>query len=145
MEQSINDAGLDLLKSFEKCRLKAYKDSGGILTIGWGHTGEDVHEGQVISQEDADDLLGDDLSSFEAGVADLLDVDATPNQFSALVVFSYNVGLNALSGSTLLKKFNSGDTTGASEQFLRWNKVNGQPLEGLTRRREAEKSLFLTP
>jgi len=131
------------LKKFEGCKLKTYRCSAGVLTIGYGHTGKDVTEGKVITQAEAEKLLEDDLKRFEAGVADLLKVKVTANQFSALVTFAYNIGLNALSGSTLLKKLNAGDFTGASEQFLRWNRAGGKEVQGLTNRRTAERELFL--
>lgn len=139
----INEEGLKLLKKFEGCKLKTYRCSAGVLTIGYGHTGKDVTEGKVITQAEAEKLLEDDLKRFEAGVADLLKVKVTANQFSALVTFAYNIGLNALSGSTLLKKLNAGDFTGASEQFLRWNRAGGKEVQGLTNRRTAERELFL--
>lgn len=142
MSRQINDAGKELIKNFEGCRLKAYKDIVGILTIGYGHTGNDVSEGLEIDSSAANDLLDKDLEKFSDGVSDLLEVDTTDNQFAALVAFAYNVGLNALSGSTLLKKLNSGDTDGAAEQFARWNRAGGNAVEGLTRRREAEADLF---
>lgn len=85
-----------------------------------------------------------DLAKFEAGVEDLVKVAVSVNQFSALVSFAYNIGLNALSGSTLLKKLNAGDIIGAADQFLRWNKAGGKELKGLTDRRHAERDLFLT-
>lgn len=138
-----NEEGLKLLKKFEGCKLKTYRCSAGVLTIGYGHTGKDVTEGKVITQAEAEKLLEDDLKRFEAGVADLLKVKVTANQFSALVTFAYNIGLNALSGSTLLKKLNAGDFTGASEQFLRWNRAGGKEIQGLTNRRTAERELFL--
>jgi len=140
----INEKGLKLLKQFEGCKLKTYKCVAGILTIGYGHTGKDVREGQTITQEEADKLLEGDLKRFEEGVADLVKVPVNSNQFSALVVFAYNIGLNALSGSTLLKRLNAGDIRGASEQFIRWNRAGGKEVQGLTNRRLAEKDLFLT-
>lgn len=139
----INKAGLELLKKFEGCKLKTYRCVAGVLTIGYGHTGKDVTEGKVITQQEADELLAKDLQRFEEGVADLLRVKVTENQFSALVSFAYNIGLNALSGSTLLKKLNEGDTEGAAAQFVRWNKAGGKAVQGLTNRREAERDLFL--
>ena len=142
MSRQINDAGKELIKNFEGCRLKAYKDIVGILTIGYGHTGNDVSEGLEIDSGAANDLLDKDLEKFSDGVSDLLEVDTTDNQFAALVAFAYNVGLNALSGSTLLKKLNAGDPDGAAEQFARWSRAGGKVVEGLERRREAEANLF---
>jgi len=141
---SINTKGLEILKRFEGCKLKAYKDIVGILTIGYGHTGKDVREGQTITQEEAEAILQKDLEKFVHGVKDLVKVPINENQLAALVVFAYNIGLNALSGSTLLKKLNAGDLQGASEQFIRWNKAGGKEVAGLTNRRNAERDLFVS-
>jgi lysozyme len=139
-----NKKGIELLKTFEGCKLKTYLCPAGIPTIGYGHTGPDVTEGLVITKRQAESLLKKDLAKFEKGVGELLKVKVSPNQFSALVVFAYNVGLGALAGSTLLKKLNAGDIIGAGNEFLRWNKVNKQEVQGLTNRRNAERDLFLT-
>jgi lysozyme len=140
----INEEGLKLLKKFEGCKLKTYRCVAGVLTIGYGHTGKDVTEGMVITKDEAEKLLRNDLEKFEKGVVDLLKVTVTSNQFSALVSFAYNIGLNALSGSTLMKKLNAGDIMGAANQFERWNKAGGKEVQGLTNRRLAERDLFLT-
>src|SRR5271170_7014409 len=100
----INEAGLELIKRNEGCRLKAYRDVVGILTIGYGHTGYDVHVGQTITQDEADTLLASDLHDFEDGISDYVEIDLTSNQFSALVSFTYNVGLGNLQKSKLLRK-----------------------------------------
>ncbi|WP_019099941.1 lysozyme [Chromobacterium haemolyticum] len=138
-----SDAGIALVKSFEGLKLIAYKCPAGVWTIGYGHTGPDVTPGQVITQAQADALLARDLERFEAGVARLVKVPMTQNQFDALVCFSYNLGLGALQGSTLLRLLNAGDYAGAAAQFPRWNKAGGKELPGLTRRRSAEHALFL--
>ena len=140
----INEEGLKLLKKFEGCKLKTYRCVAGVLTIGYGHTGKDVTEGMTITKKEAEDLLVKDLERFEAGVKDLVKVSISENQFSALVSFAYNIGLNALSGSTLMKKLNAGDVMGAADQFERWNKAGGKEVQGLTNRRLAERDLFLT-
>lgn len=140
----INDEGLNLIKSFEGCELKSYKDIVGILTIGYGHTGSDVTENQTISQAKAEEILKEDLERFEKGVAELCKLVAlNPNQFSALVCFSFNVGLGAFKTSTMLKLLNAKEYSKAADQFLRWNKAGGKEVAGLTRRREAERQLFL--
>ena len=142
----ISDAGLSLIKSFEGCKLKAYPDpgtGGDPWTIGFGHTGKEVVPGLTITQDDADAYLKNDVQDFEECVEGALLVDVTQNQFDALVCFAYNVGCKALSGSTLLKLLNNGDTDAAAQQFTKWNKAGGQVMAGLTRRREAEKALFL--
>ncbi|MGR2663680.1 lysozyme [Chromobacterium haemolyticum] len=137
-----SDAGITLVKSSEGLKLVAYKCPAGIWTNGYGHTGPDVTPGMVITQAQADALLARDLERFEAGVARLVKVPLNQNQFDALVSFSYNLGLGALQGSTLLRLLNAGDYAGAAAQFPRWNKAGGKELPGLTRRRTAEQSLF---
>ena len=143
-----NQQGVNLIKSFESCELAAYPDpgtGGNPWTIGWGHTGPEVTPGLVITQDEADALLAADLESFEAEVEAHLGVEPTGNQFSALVSFAYNCGVRNLVSSTLLRKLNAGDADGAATEFMRWNKAGGRVLAGLTRRRAAERDLFLTP
>lgn len=143
----INDAGLKLLKSFEGCKLSAYPDpgtGGDPWTIGYGATGPDVEEGILWTQAQADRRLAQDLIKFESGVSSLLKVVITRNEFSALVCFAYNVGLGNLKSSTLLAKINEGSISEAANQFLRWDASGGHHLPGLMRRRQAERTLFLS-
>lgn len=98
----------------------------------------------TIKQETADRLLKTGLVSYENDVLKMAKVKLTQGQFDALVSFAYNVGSRALSTSTLLRKLNDGDVRGAADEFLRWNKAGGKALNGLTRRREAERALFLS-
>lgn len=142
---NISENGIALLKKFEGCRLRAYRDVAFVLTIGYGHTGPDVVEHLIITQEEAETLLRQDLKRFETGVASLLRVGANQNEFDALVSFAFNVGLTAFKGSTLLKLFNDKtDKKIVASEFLKWCKADGVVVEGLRRRREAEKALFLT-
>jgi lysozyme len=134
--------GMALTEGFESCRLTAYRDQGGVWTIGWGHTGPDVHEGLVITQGWADSLLEQDLSKAERAVNLLVTAAITQDEFDALVDFAFNVGIGALEGSTLLTKLNADDVAGAAEEFARWDHVKGQVVAGLLRRRLAEKALF---
>ncbi|MEG7663762.1 lysozyme [Hafnia paralvei] len=143
-----SENGINLIKKFEGCRLTAYQDSVGVWTIGYGWTqpvdGKPVGKGMTITQQKADDLLKQGVIQYEAGVHGLVTVPLNQNQYDALVDFAYNLGVNALKGSTLLKKLNAGDYAGAANEFTKWNKAGGKELAGLTRRREAEKSLFLS-
>lgn len=139
----MNDEGLALLKEFEGCRLRAYRDVVGILTIGFGHTGKDVKPGMEITREQAEELLRKDLERFEAGVDACVEVEISESQFAALVCFAYNVGLGNFRSSTLLKLVNEEDFDGAAEQFQRWCRAGGVVVPGLLRRRAAEKALFL--
>lgn len=149
--KTLGEKGKALIQGFEQCRLTAYKDGGGVWTIGWGHTGPDVHEGLTWTQEEADMWFGADCAAAIAGVNSLVKAPVTQNQFDALVSFAFNVGLDidldtkaeGLGDSTLLRKLNAGDAAGAADEFLKWNHDNGKVVDGLTRRRVAERSLFL--
>ena len=132
-----------LIKEFEGCKLKAYKCPAGIWTIGYGHTGNDVYEGKTITQQEAEVILENDLKRFVDGVDKLVTVQLTRNQLGALVSFAFNVGLGNFRSSTLLKILNQGRYADAAEQFLRWDKAGGKVLPGLTKRRHAERTLFL--
>jgi GH24 family phage-related lysozyme (muramidase) len=141
--RNINPAGLALIKSFESCSLSAYQDQGKIWTIGWGHTAL-VHSGMMITQEQADAWLLEDLDQTIRVLDRKLPNTINSNQFSACVSLAYNVGTGNFDTSTLFKCLQSNDLTGASEQFLVWNKVNSIPNDGLLRRRKAEQALFDT-
>lgn len=142
------EKGIALIKEFEGCRLGAYRDSVGVWTIGYGWThpvdGKPVGLGMVISQETAERLLKNGLVSYERDVMKVVRVPLTQEQFDALVSFAYNLGSRSLSSSTLMRKLNAGDYAGAAEEFLRWDKAGGKVLPGLTRRRAAERKLFLS-
>lgn len=130
--------GIALIKSFEGCRLQAYRDSVGVLTIGYGHTG-DVKEGQVISQGFAEELLKEDLTRFERNVTRYTPFEMNQNQFDALVSFAFNCGAGNL------KKLVSGrNKDQVARKILEYNKAGGRVLAGLTRRRQAERALFLS-
>ena len=137
-----NSNGLKLIKSFEGLRLRAYQDAVGIWTIGYGTT-RGVRPGMTISEAEAETFLQQDLTRFEQAIHGALEVPVNDNQFSALSCFTYNVGPGAFRSSTLLKLLNQQNLYGAADQFPRWNKAGGRPLAGLTRRRKAERSLFL--
>ena len=129
------------IEGFEGLRLTAYQDSVGVWTIGYGHT--PAQAGQTITQEQADNILASDLARFERGVNALCaNVNTTQGQFDAMVSFSYNLGLGALQGSTLLRLHRSGDYDGAAQEFGKWNHAGGQVLAGLTRRREYEAQVY---
>ena len=142
MTFTISSKGLDLIKSFEGCELKAYTCPAGVLTIGYGHTGPAVHAGMEICCAEAEELLKTDLIKFERVVDNYVTVPIKQCQFDALVSFTYNCGGDAFKNSTLLRLLNGKDYEGAAGQFSRW--VNGAdgPLPGLVRRREAEEELF---
>jgi len=143
----INQAGKDLIKNFEGCKLKAYQCSALHWTLGWGLTfypdGTKVKQGDVITQERADELFDYILEDFINKVRPLIKKDITENNFSALVSFAYNVGVGNLKNSTLLKKVNTNpsDETIRAE-FMKWVRAGGKELAGLKRRRKAEADLY---
>lgn len=141
---TINDKGLSLIKQFEGLSLTVYKDAVGLATVGWGHMDRGMAVGSTISLDEANRLLRDDLKMTEDGIGRLLTVSVTSNEFSALVCFAFNVGLANLKSSTLLRKVNSGDSKAAADEFQRWNRAAGRVLAGLTKRREAERQLFVS-
>lgn len=161
MAREVNEAGIELIKTYEGCRLRAYPDpgtGGDPWTIGYGHTGPEVVPGLIWTQEEADARLVEDVERFCEAVDDALTVDVSDNEFAAMVCLTYNIGVGRVDdpdtaenegrgflGSTLLRLVNEGRMDEAADQFLRWNKSGGRVMAGLTRRREAERALFLTP
>ena len=138
----ISNEGLALIKNFEGCELTAYKCAAGVWTIGYGHI-KGVSEGMTITQEEAEQMLKDEMAEYEGYVNKLVTVELNQNQFDAMVSWVYNLGGGNLSASTLLKVLNAGDYAGVPAQMMRWNKAGGKVLEGLTRRRQAEADLFV--
>jgi len=134
--------GLNLTKQFEGLDLNAYQDQVGVWTIGYGHTGKDVHPGLTITQQQADNLLMQDTQSAAAAVNRLVTAAINQDEFDALVDFVFNLGQNALAGSTLLRKLNAGDFAGAAAEFPKWCHAGGKVVAGLVRRRQAEQQLF---
>lgn len=156
MVRKINAAGIGLIEHFESCRLEAYQDRNGIWTIGWGHTGPDVHAGLVWTQTQADATFQLDLQdACQVVVSNVNNCTLTDNQFAALVSFVFNVGPGSPSKgkpgfvrlangkpSTMLRALNRGDYKAAALEFPRWNRDSHGPCAGLTARRAAEQALF---
>jgi len=145
----INKASIALIKSFEGCSLKAYKCPAGIWTIGYGTTaaagvGVVPHEGMKITQAQADHYFNITIENFATEVVKMMTRAATQNEFGAFVSLAYNIGLGAFKKSSALRYFNAGDHAKAADAILMWNKASGKVLAGLTRRRIAERDLFLT-
>lgn len=135
---------VNIIKKHEGLRLEAYLPTpNDVWTIGYGHT-HTTKQGMKITEAQAEKLLYRDLAWAEDTVNDLVKVPLTQNQFDALVSFVFNVGAGAFSKSTLLRFLNTGDYTNAAAQFLRWNKQKGRVLNGLTKRRDDERRLFLS-
>ena len=136
--------GITLTKQFESCKLTSYRDTGGVLTNGYGNTHR-VIEGSTITQEQADRDLLMNVQDAEDAVNDFVKVTLTQGEFDALVDFTFNVGVNAFRNSTLLRLLNDAQYQAACDQLDRWNMDNGKVYRGLVRRRDAEQALFLTP
>ncbi len=134
---------VEFVASFEGLRLRAYQCSAGVWTVGYGHTGKDVFQNLVIDEDRARELLIDDLNRHAQSLARYINKPVNSNQYVALLSLTFNVGVHAVASSTLLRLINAGNFSAAADQFLRWNKANGKVLNGLTRRRLAEKELFL--
>ena len=137
----LSKTGIELLKHFEGCELKAYQDSVGVWTIGYGHT-KGIYEGLEITQSEAEKMLVDELPEYEGYITDKIVPRLQQHDFDALVCWVYNLGPTNLSSSTMLKKLNAGEFKEVPFQMKRWDKAGGQPLLGLTRRRNAEALLF---
>lgn len=141
---------LDFIKQWEGCRLRAYLDSAGVPTIGYGHTAG-VRMGDTCTQEQADAWLEEEVEWFQNAVLSACSVTPNRNQLTALVSFTYNLGLGNLRKSLLLKKHNARNFTGAAMEFLKWDKARHpetkqlRAVPGLTNRRKAERQMYATP
>lgn len=133
----ISDQGLKLLVEREGSKNRAYLDSMGVLTIGVGHTGPDVYDGLIWTDDQIKSALAKDINRFEIAINDGVKVGLEQHQYDALVSFAFNVGEGAFKTSTLLKKLNAGDYEGAALQFDRWH----IPPE-ITSRRNGEREQF---
>jgi lysozyme len=141
------DKATELIKSHEGCRLTAYKDQVGVLTIGYGHTGRDVIEGMTITQELADELLEHDIERTYSMLLHYLPLEISQNErpLNAVLSLVFNIGAGAFAKSTMLKLMNeSAPYVDIANEFLRWDKAGGEFNHGLYLRREAEKALFLS-
>jgi lysozyme len=139
-----------IIAKFEGLRLRAYKDSGGLWTIGYGNTinpetGLPIKQGDVITKAKALEWLKITTANVQGRVKALLKRPVTENQLAALTSLAYNIGLGAFGRSTLLRKLNAGEnSSNVAAEFLRWNKVAGKEIPGLTNRRKLEAELFLS-
>jgi lysozyme len=157
---SISEAGIQLIKAFEGCHSSPYRCPAGLWTAGYGHvlypeqarlkTAErsayrlKSADDKAWSHDEIDDLLSQDLHRFTSGVLRLCPPAADNDcHLDAMVSFAFNVGLGNLQASTLRMKYNRFDYSGAADEFSKWRKANGKVLNGLVRRREAERVLFL--
>jgi lysozyme len=138
-----NESGLALIRQFEGCRLKAYKCPAGVWTIGYGWT-HGVKPTDQWTQAQAEEMLVKGLDQYENAVQSAIGAHATTsNQFSALVSICYNIGAGNFVKSSMLRHHKAGDYAKAADAFLLWNKAGGKVLNGLTKRRQAERALYL--
>lgn len=136
----INEKGLEIIKYFEGCRLSAYKCPAGVPTIGFGHV-QGVKMGDVITQEQADKYLKEDLKVYETHVMSFNDkYNWSSNEFSALVSFAFNIG-----SITQLTARGTRTKEEIADKMLLYDYAGGKRLSGLGARRETERELFLTP
>lgn len=146
-EMHISPSGIDLICNFEGKRLTAYDDGVGVWTIGFGTTaypnGMKVKKGDTCTEAQAKAYMAHDLKKFETAVNNAVTVPLSQNQFDALVSLAYNIGTNAFSKSTLVKKLNANDNRAAADQFDVWVNAGGKRMQGLVNRRAKEKALFL--
>jgi lysozyme len=140
---SYSAAGLGLTKRFEGLELSAYQDQGGVWTIGYGHTGPNVHGGLTITEEQAEQLLESDIAAAVTCVNRAVKAPIEQHHFDALVDFVFNLGPTSLLTSTLLRHVNAGRFAEAAQQFLLWDHCKGVVVPGLLRRRHAEMEMFL--
>lgn len=140
----VQDA-IDLIKHYEGFSAEPYQDPGGIWTQGFGFTGHNIKpDSMPLTLDQAENILANKLSLFEAQVRPMIKSQTTDNQLGALVSFTYNLGVSALSSSTLMHLHNEGKYQLAQAEFCKWNHANGVVLAGLTARREAEANLYGT-
>jgi lysozyme len=133
------------IRAKEKLELRAYRDGGGVLTIGWGHTGPDVHEGDVIDMAQAVALFDADVAEAEAEVERAITAPLSQGMYDALVSLEFNAGAMRLHGdqlSTLARLVNASEPFKAAREFLAWIHDGGKPVRGLLIRRLEEALMF---
>jgi GH24 family phage-related lysozyme (muramidase) len=138
-----SEKAINLIKKFESCRLKAYQDSAGVWTIGWGTTGDGIQFGLTITQKTADYMLLAHVLEVGLDLTDLFGNKLKQDEFDALTCFVYNIGIGAFKKSTMYKLLKEGKKFQASHEFSKWVYAGGEKLNGLVKRREAERKLFL--
>ncbi|WP_337228457.1 lysozyme [Proteus faecis] len=126
---------------FEGVRYEPYRDVAGILTVCYGHTGNDIIQNRLYTQQECDALLQKDFIKIQQQVDALVKVSLDNHTKASLYSFAFNVGITAFSRSTLLKKLNVGDQNGACEEMKRWIYAGGKVWKGLINRREMESAL----
>ncbi|WP_436872293.1 lysozyme [Acinetobacter haemolyticus] len=145
--RDISEKGYEIIREFEGFRSTAYRDTGGVWTIGFGTirypNGVKVKQGDTCTREQAEQWLKNDCKWVDACLDKHVKVNLSQNQFDALASFVYNIGETAFVKSTMLSLINQNNLTASANQFDRWIFDNGKRIQGLVNRREKEKSLFL--
>lgn len=142
---NISENGLKLIASFEALHEQAYPDpgtGGSPWTLGYGHT-EGVKEGDTCTADEAMEWLKSDAATAERCVNNAVIIPVSQNQFDAMTSLCFNIGCGNFKNSGLVKVLNGGNYRSAAPHFMGWNKANGEVMDGLTRRRQAEMDLFL--
>lgn len=132
-----------MVMGFEGYELATYKDTGGVITVCYGHTGPELRMGQTYTEAQCYEYLEEDLAVAHAALQRLVKVPIPMHVEAALIDFVYNVGQGQFASSTLLKKLNRGDIVGACNELPRWVYDNGVKLNGLVTRRNIEKGVCL--
>ena len=144
MTRQVNASALAIATESEGCVLTGYRDPAGIATAGYGHTGPEIIIGKTYSIDQALAWRAADMKRAAAFIETHVRVKLSDNQFSALAEFTYNVGVGAFAGSTLLRLLNAGNYNAVPVQLMRWTKAGGRVLPGLVTRRTREAALFAT-
>lgn len=141
----LSENGIYLIKRFEGFSAEPYICPAGKVTIGYGHIVSDreKYTYPIICESEALDILLDDVCKFESAINRICHIHLNQNQFDALVSLCFNVGISAVKKSKMLAKLNGGDYVGAANEFDDWIHSDGRVLQGLIKRRAAEKALFL--
>lgn len=141
----ISENGLSIIKKFEGFSAKTYLDLAGIPTIGYGITDKRyAFEGNTITREFAEQLLIQHVAQDEGVCRNLIKVPLSQPQWDSVISLCYNIGTGAFARSTLLRKLNASDFTGAYAEFPKWNRADGKVVRGLVNRRKEEAEMFLT-
>ena len=146
MARKLNETGIEHIKRWEGVRLKAYRCSAGVSTIGVGHTSmagpPPVYDGMTITREQADEIFRRDIVKYERAVEEAVKVKLSDNQFATLVSLCFNIGPTAFAKSNLVRKLNAGQYDAVPAELMKWVTVKGRRVDGLVNRRAAEAGLW---
>lgn len=132
----------EFVQAWEGLRLRAYRDGGGVPTIGWGHTAF-VEMGDTCTREEAKRWLDEDLAAHGEELQSFMTREPTQNQYDAFLSLAFNCGAVQVGGSGTMRRFNAGEDQACADRFLLWINDNGKPVPGLKARRAAEHAMYL--